>query len=184
VNRRSSPSSSRAQDLRDRLAQTSRAIERLGKQNGTASQPSGQKAPGGAGRTGEGKQGGNGGSGTELARLQQEYRRQLEQTRDLVDQLRRDDPAFAKNGAGFTFEGQGMVLSAPGTEAFKQDFAAWEVLRQQATQALDKAESTLSQKLQSKESKDRLAAGVEDKAPAEYQKQVDSYFKALAGKKR
>ena len=173
----------RAQELRDRLAQTSQAIQRLGQQKGTG-QPSGQKAPGAAGRAGEGTQGGNGGSGSDLARLQQEYQRQLEQTRDLVDQLKRDDPAFAKNGAGFTFEGQGMVLSAPGTEAFKQDFAAWEVLRQQATQALDKAESTLSQKLQSKESKDRLAAGVEDKAPAEYQKQVDSYFKALAAKKK
>jgi hypothetical protein len=34
------------------------------------------------------------------------------------------------------------------------------------------------------QAKDRLAAGVDDKAPPEYQKQVDSYFKALAGKKK
>ncbi len=175
----------RAQELRDRMAQTSKEVERLGKQSGKgSSQPSTQKAPGDAGKSGEGQQGGNGGSGSDLARLRQEYQRQLEQTRDLVDQLKRDDPNFAKSGAGFTFEGQGMVLSAPGTEAFKQDFAAWEMLRQQATQALDKAESTLSQKLQSKESKDRLAAGVDDKPPAEYQQLVDSYFKALAARKK
>ena len=174
----------RAQELRDRMAQTGQEIERLGKQKANGSQPSAQKAPGGTGKTGEGTQGGNGGSGSDLARLQQEYQRQLEQTRDLVNQLKRDDPAFAKSGTGFTFEGQGMVLSAPGTEAFKQDFAAWEVLRQQATQALDKAESAISQKLQSKEAKDRLAAGVEDRAPSEYQQQVDSYFKALAARKK
>ena len=76
-----------------------------------------------------------------------------------------------------------MALSAPGTEAFKQDFAKWEELRQQATQALDNVESSLSQKLQAKQAKDRLAAGADDKAPAEYQKQVDSYFKAWRKKK-
>jgi hypothetical protein len=174
----------RAQELRERMAETAKQVERLGTQSGKGSQqPSAQKSPGDAGRSGEGQQAGSGGSGSDLARLQQEYQRQLAQTRDLMDQLKRDDPNFAKSGAGFTFEGQGMVLSAPGTEAFKQDFAAWELLRQQATQALDKAESTLSQKLQRKESKDRLAAGVDDKPPAEYQTQVDSYFKALAKKK-
>ena len=45
---------------------------------------------------------------------------------------------------GFTFEGQGMVMSAPGTEPFKQDFAKWEQLRKQVTLALDRAESELS----------------------------------------
>jgi len=175
----------RAQELRDRLAQIGKEVERLGTQNGKGSQqPSTQKSPGDTGKSGEGQQGTNGGSGSDLAKLREEYQRELEKTRDLVDQLKREDPSFAKSGAGFTFEGQGMVLSAPGTEAFKQDFAAWEMLRQQATQALDKAESTLSQKLQSKESKDRLAAGVDDKPPAEYQQQVDSYFKALAAKKK
>jgi hypothetical protein len=75
-----------------------------------------------------------------------------------------------------------MVLSAPGTESFKQDFSKWDALRKQATQALERAESSLSQRLQGKASRDRLAAGVDDAAPAEYQRQVDSYFKALATK--
>jgi hypothetical protein len=39
----------------------------------------------------------------------------------------------------------------------------------------------LSEKLQAKQAHDRLAAGADDKAPAGYQKQVDDYFKAIAG---
>ena len=48
----------------------------------------------------------------------------------------------------------------------------------------DDIESTASRKLQEKTSKDRLASGGDERAPAEYQKQVDSYFKALATRKR
>src|SRR4029077_16045448 len=114
------------------------------------------------------------------------YTRQLEQTRELVDQLRRDNQNYSRGGgAGLTFEdGQKMVLSAPGTEAFKQDFAKWEVLRRQATEALENVESSLSKELEEEGAQDRLAAGVDDKAPPEYQQQVDSYFKALATKKK
>ena len=77
-----------------------------------------------------------------------------------------------------------MTLSAPGTEAFKQDFAKWEQLRQQATLLLGQAESSLSQRLQVQLARDRLAAGAGDRAPAAYQQQVDQYFKALAIQKK
>jgi hypothetical protein len=175
----------RAQELKEKMAELSRQVERAGKQEGRgSSQPSAQKTPGTTGRGGEGTQAGNGSSGAELSRLRQDYERQLQQTRELMDELKRDDPNFSRGGSGFTYEGQGMTLSAPGTEGFKQDFAKWEQLRQQATQALDAAESTLSKKLQTKEAHDRLAVGVDDRPPAEYQKQVDSYFKALAAKKK
>ena len=102
----------------------------------------------------------------------------------MIDQLRRDDPSLTRGGPGFTFEGQGTVFASPGTEGFKQDFAKWEDLRRQATLALDHAESTLSKKLQAKQARDRLAAGADDNPPPEYKKQVDSYFKAIAGKKK
>jgi hypothetical protein len=176
----------KAQELRDKLDAAGREMERAGRQNGqsAAQGRSSQKSAGQSGRTGEGQQGGGGGSGTDLNRLREEYEKRLQETKDLVDQLRRDDPNYARGGPGFTLEGQGMVLSAPGTEAFKQDFAKWEDLRRQATQALDHAESTLSKKLQAKESKDRLAAGADDAAPPEYKKQVDDYFKAIATKKK
>jgi hypothetical protein len=175
----------RAQELRDRLANTSREIQQLGQphaKRGSASSP--QKAPGDTGRSGRGESGGGQPGGADIARLRDEYARQLKETQDLMEQMQRQDPGFSRGGAGFTFQGQGMTLSAPGTEAFKQDFARWEDMRRQATTALDRAESSLSKKLQAQEAKDRLAAGVEDKAPPEYQKQVDSYFKALAAKKK
>ena len=43
--------------------------------------------------------------------------------------IARDNPTIAQAGDGFTLEGQGMVLSAPGTEWFKQDFGEWDQLR-------------------------------------------------------
>jgi hypothetical protein len=175
---------SRTQELRQGLNQLGQAG-----QNGRGGQAStqgssAQKTPGEAGKPGQGQQGGGGGTGADLGKLREEYERQLQQTKDLVNQLRHDDPSFARGGPGFTLEGQGSVLSSPGTEAFKQDFAKWEDLRRQATQALDQAEASLSKKLQAKQAKDRLAAGADDNPPPEYKKQVDSYFKAIAGKKR
>jgi hypothetical protein len=100
--------------------------------------------------------------------------------------VRRDDPALARGGGGgFTFDAPTSAgLTAPGTEAFKQDFAKWDEMRKQATQALDNVESTLSKKIQAQQARDRLAAGADDKAPPGYRKQVDNYFKAIAGKKK
>jgi hypothetical protein len=154
-------------------------------QSGEAGQSgqTGQSSQSAAGRSGGG-QDGTPGSGDDVARLREDLNRQMTQVQELMQQLQRDDRTFARGGAGRTFEGQGMTLSAPGTEAFKQDFAKWQELRRQATQALDLAESTLSKKLQEKQAKDRLAAGVDDKAPPAYQQQVDSYFKALATRKK
>ncbi|HEY7283811.1 MAG TPA: DUF4175 family protein [Vicinamibacterales bacterium] len=188
----------RTQELQERLNQLSEEMKRLGSQGapggtgrdgrgqqgpGTAQGSSAAKTPGQGGRAGEG-QGSGAGTGTDAGRLREEVQRAMQETRDLMEQLRRDDPSFNRGGTGFTFEGQGMTTSAPGTEAFKQDFAKWEDLRRQATLALENAQSTLSKKLQARESKERLAAGADDKAPAEYQKQVDDYFKAIAAKKK
>ena len=120
--------------------------------------------------------------------MRDEIQRTMQQTRELMEQLRRDDPSsntFTRGGgAGFTFEGQGISTSAPGTESFKQDFAKWEDLKRQASAALEQAQSSIAKKLQAKDSKERLAAGADDKAPAEYQKQVDAYFKAIAARKK
>jgi hypothetical protein len=176
----------RVQEQRDRLDTASRELGKAGQPNAASGSQQGnsaRKSPGQTGKPGEG-QGGGGGSGTDLARLRDEYLRGLQETRDLLNQLQRDDQSFSQGGAGFTFEGRGMTMSAPGTEAFKQDFAKWEDLKRQATQALDRAESTLSKKLQAKQARDRLAAGADDTAPPAYRKQVDSYFKAIAGKQR
>jgi hypothetical protein len=168
----------RAQALRDQIEGLTREASKLGGQDSSRS----ENAAGQSGQ--EGQPQGAGGNGGDVSRLRDEYNRRLQETRKLLDELRRDDSALAPGGMGFTFEGQGMVLSAPGTEAFKQDFAKWEALRKQVTLALDRAESSLTQRLQARQSGDRLAAGVDDKAPVDYQQQVDSYFKALATPKK
>jgi hypothetical protein len=171
----------RARELRKKLDQVARAFEGAEGPPTSGGERRLQKQPSEQGRTGEGRQGAG---GIDLSRLNEESLRHLRDAKELIDQLRRDDPGFSRNGAGFTLEGQGMISSAPGTEGFKQDFARWEALRRQVTVALEQAETTLSTKLQANESKNRLAAGVEDKPPTEYRRQVDSYFKAIAGGKK
>jgi hypothetical protein len=108
----------------------------------------------------------------------------MQQAQRLLNDAQRDGGVVNRGGMGGTFEGQGMVLSAPGTEGFKQDFARWQELKRQVTLALDDVETSLSKKLQERTAKDRLASGGDDRAPAEYEQQVDSYFKALAERKR
>jgi DNA repair exonuclease SbcCD ATPase subunit len=147
----------RTQDLREQIESLTRELEQLSQQTGQ-------------------------GNPADAARLRDDYNRRLQEARDLLGQVGRDNPEVKNGGIGFTFEGQGMVMSAPGTEPFKQDFAKWEQLRKQVTLALDRAESELSRKLQARDSRDRLAAGVDDEPPAAYQQQVDDYFKSLAGR--
>jgi hypothetical protein len=191
----------RAQELREEMARLSRALEKLGDQRGLqGAQPGGENATGraqdgkpspsnqesadprGGGQSGQGSAAGRGSNG-DAERVRDEYTRQLRAAKELLDELQRDDRTSGQGGSGFTFEGQGMVLSAPGTQAFKQDFAKWEQLRRQATQLLEQAESSLSKRLQAKGVKERLASGLDDQPPASYSEQVQSYFKALASKK-
>jgi hypothetical protein len=87
-------------------------------------------------------------------------------------------------GGGSTPEGQAMVRSAPGTEAFKQDFSQWEALHRDVTLRLERLEATLSQRLLEQALRDRLPGGAADEAPGSYQQAVDRYFKALAAPRR
>jgi len=171
----------RVQELREQIDSLTGELERLGQQGSAGQSATGQRSPGESAPEGQGA-GGDAG-GRDVARLQEEYTEQLRETRELLERLRREDASLARAGMGLTFEGQGMTPSAPGTESFKQDFAQWDQLRRQATSALELAEAALSRKLQARESRDRLAAGIDDKPPAGYEQQVDSYFKALATKK-
>jgi hypothetical protein len=189
----------RAQEMRERLDDLTRRLEQLDQpadsQNGARSggrsgqpkdsQPSGsqQSTAGESGKSGQG-QGGSGASNGDATHLREEIAREIQQVRELIDQVRREGATQSRGGSGLTFEGQGMTLSAPGTEAFKQDFAKWQELKRQATAVLEQIESTVSKKLQDRDAKDRLAAGADDKAPPTYQEQVDSYFKALATRKK
>ena len=172
----------RAQQLRQNIERLTRELAQLSQESGRNT-PGGQKAPNQTGQT-DSRDRGPGGRGEELARLREQAARELDRTRELLDQLRRQDPAFASGGPGFTFEGAGMVFSSPGTEAFKQDFARWQALSAEATRALDRAESSLAKRLNDTDSASRLAAGIDDKPPAAYQQQVDRYFKALGNRRQ
>jgi hypothetical protein len=165
----------RAQELRDRIDKLTSDLERAAQQAQTGGRADG--------RSGRGDQVGGRGSATNLDQMRQEYARELQEARDLLDEMRREDPTLAQGGIGFTFEGQGMTMSAPGTEAFKQDFAKWNQLRVQATAALERAETAISKRLDQKAAHDRLAAGADERVPAPYDAQVDRYFKALADRK-
>jgi hypothetical protein len=123
--------------------------------------------------------------------------RALDRTADsLASSVGMGEGASRQAGVGTTPMGQGIALSAPGTQAFKQDFSQWEQMRQQVTIALGQAEASLSKKPgatgerggergQAHAQKgDRLAAGVGDVAPPGYQQQVDTYFRAIAGTRK
>ena len=176
---------SRTRDLRERLDGLGDRLEEQGGPNGRTGSPSPgvQKAASESRKSGESLRG-EGSRGGDPGKLRDEYAQQLQEARELLSELSRENPNSTQPGAGATPLGQGAVLSAPGTEAFKQDFARWEQMRRQATTALELAEASISKQLRAAQARDRLAAGVADTAPAEYQQQVDSYFKAIAGKKK
>ena len=112
--------------------------------------------------------------------MQQQY---AERVRE-ADRLRQELGGARQAGRqGTTPEGQEMVGSAPGTEAFKQDFSRWELLHKDVTLGLERLEASLSQALLERAARDRLKAGGADRAPDEYERAVDAYFRSLAAPK-
>jgi hypothetical protein len=180
----------RAGDLRQRLGDLRRQIEQLereskaeGNQQRSAQQAqNGQKSGSSAGSS-NGEPSADARVGREQRRqaLEQQYREALEE----ASRLQREAASNGRQGrgaAGGTPEGQQMSLSAPGTEAFKQDFSAWDSLHKDVTLRLERLEASLSQKLLEKAAKDRMRSGAADRAPDRYQRAVDDYFRSLASR--
>jgi hypothetical protein len=171
--RRMSEQLARTRDVRDRMADLERQMKDLenkqgrGTSQGTNGQKGGQSTSGG----GEG----------EMARLRDEYQRQLRQAQDLLDQMRRDNPQSGPGSS--TPEQHEWSLSDPGTQGYKQDFSKWESLRQDVNLALERYESSLSLKLTEKMTRDRLNAGASDGLPDAYRALVAKYYASLARKK-
>ena len=137
-------------------------------------------APVGADTPQGGQPGAGGGSRRELQQLQQQYAERMRE----ADKLRQELGGIRQAGRqGTTPEGQEMVGSAPGTEAFKQDFSRWELLHKDVTLGLERLEASLSQALLERAARDRLKAGGADRAPDEYERAVDAYFRSLAAPK-
>ncbi len=186
--RRMNEQVARTREMRSRMDDLTKQLEELDRQASSGrgspqSSPSAQGQASQSGRPGQG-QGGGTGDPASIDELRTQISRQMRELRELLTETQKDTNSRNTGGPGSTFEGQGMVMSAPGSEGFKQDFARWQELTRQVTLALDEVESSLTRKLQERSSKDRLASGGDERAPAGYQEQVDSYFKALATRKR
>jgi hypothetical protein len=176
----------RARELRDRLEDLSREMERLNEQHHDSAGRGRASAAGAAtGEAGRGSQPGDhaGGRPSDSAdeeRARMNIAREMAELRTQLGEMASSDGRSSATRGGVTFEGPGMTLSAPGTEGFKQDFARWQDLRRQATAALDRAETALTRQLQAAQAKDRLAAAPDESAPRAYAEQVERYFRALA----
>jgi TolA-binding protein len=178
----------RAREARDRLNDLARRLERLEQQErsrtqsqqgqqGQRGQQQGQNAQQGQ-RGGRPSQGGGDGRDGDVARLREEYAREIERARELSEELRRSAPDSGMGGS--TPEQHEYSESAPGREAFKNDFSGWERLRKDVELALERREAAIAEKLAGKRSQDRLAVGAADGVPEEYRALVAKYFESLA----
>ena len=102
-------------------------------------------------------------------------------SRELLDQLRARRTPVPRGGPGFTFEGQGMMLSAPGTEASSRTSRSGRSCASRR-RALDARRNVAVAEAAGRRRR-RIGSppASTTSAPAAYQQQVDSYFKALAG---
>jgi hypothetical protein len=159
---------SRIRDLREQLSQLERQLSELSKQG----EGQGQEAGGrGAQNAQNGQsQGPPTGNGDNLP---------WDGARDLLDNMRRtieyETPTADEFNPG---------RSAPGTEAWKQDFAQWEELKVQLAAALERAENNTAARLRSQQATDRLNAGAAQGVPEQYRRLVDQYYRALAAKEK
>lgn len=198
----------RTQELRDRLNRLQRSMDDLAKS--AESQPGAQPGPSPAqeqnaeggqrgqqsqGQSGSGQagapQGQNGATGQQgaaeggrgsLSRLQRDVDNQLRDAQRLAEDMQRENPDMQKGGT--TPEQWTRSVSAPGTEAFKQDFAKWESLKKHLMVALEKTESQLSDQLRARETRERLNAGRHDAVADNYRELVDRYYQSLAAPRR
>lgn len=113
-----------------------------------------------------------------LAELQRQYLDELRQAGAIGERLGESSPGTGR--AMSTPVDQQMVSSAPGTEAFKQDFSKWESLHKEIALGLEKVEAALSQRAVERAARDRLRAGELARVPDAYKGTVDRYYRALA----
>ena len=98
-----------------------------------------------------------------------------EEARELLNELRQSEEVVPAEADGFN-----PGRSAPGTEAWKQDFEKWDELKVQLAAALERAERTTADRLRGEQSRDRLNAGAAQAVPESYRRLVEKYYRALA----
>lgn len=152
-----------------------------GPEGGPASEPRRGETRGEASREGAG-QGRGGDRGREMERVQGELQRALRESSEMLDQMGRDESG--RGSAATTPEGRSPTPSAPGTEAFKQDYARWESLKKDIELALERTELSLSRQLAQETARNRLDRGADDRVPDAWRARVADYFRSLARRER
>jgi colicin import membrane protein len=181
----------RTREMRDRLNALEQQLRAAEAQAGRGREGNGQRdgngqRVGAAGRA-SGREGeqpaegrGSGGAGADaVQRARQEYLRELQRTNETLGRMR----AEQRGGGGSTPEEHEFSRSAPGNEAFKQDFSNWESLRKNVDLALEQFEAAASDRLAPKNA-DRLSAGGSERIPDAYRPLVSRYFEAIAKAKK
>jgi hypothetical protein len=167
----------------DRLEDQIRQAEAQAHAGQQGSSPSsGQNRSNGQGSGG--RQDGANGQGRVAARCSNSARntRELARARDALGKLTEGQPRDGLGGA--TPEEQVFSQSAPGNEAFKQDFSKWESLRKGVDLALERYESSVSRRLAKKHAEDRLSAGGSERGPDAYDRLIARYYESLARTKK
>ncbi len=140
-----------SQRLRDRLARIEAQLADGSSGPRSGAQSAGQEAGAGAGLG-------------ELAAL-------LEQLGDGRPDLAQDLERWARDWRSG---------AAPGTEAFKQDHAAWPALYGELRYVIEALEASRSRALAADEAADRLQVGAGAATPESYRRLVDRYYRSLA----
>jgi hypothetical protein len=191
----------RAGELGDRLGELTRRLEEGAGPQGAAEgerQAAGGRQPPAPGRgqlpsqSGAGREGqAAGGDRSQSASPQQgasgngdgspsldEVQRELRALGRLTDGLGEEGAEL--RDALQALEGYAPSRSAPGTEAWKQDFSRWEALRRQIAASLEQFSARVSEALQAQQRQDRLDAGANEEAPDSYRREVERYYRSLA----
>jgi hypothetical protein len=112
-------------------------------------------------------------------KLRAEYEQALKQAKESLGR----EPAGTdqRDGRGrSTPEQHEFSRSAPGTEAFKQDRAEWESLRQDVERALEARDEAATRRLAKAIAEDKLSAGGSERVPEQYRRLVAKYYESLA----
>jgi hypothetical protein len=159
-------------DRLDRLQQEVRDAENVVRgRNGQAGQRGGEGQPGRQGADAQAAQ-------QRLDSAREAYGRELQRARESLSRMGSSQP---RNGlAGTTPEHHEYSRSAPGNEAFKQDFSGWDKLRQDVNDRLERHDAAIAARLAGRDKEGRFSAGGSDRVPDAYRQSVARYFESLA----
>jgi len=165
--------------MRDRLDRLAEQIRQAEAAERAAQAGAGQAA----GRAGT-PQSGQGSGAPSVQQLREQYARELARTRDSLGQLAQGGRPQSDDHGGSTPEEQTFSQSAPGNQAYKQDMSSWESLRKDVNLAIERYETSVSQRLARKLAEDRLSAGGSDRGAEAYDRLIARYYESLARTKK